>query len=77
MKCGEKRTVFSIKSHDQKEKYKTGAEQSQTSTKNKGRIRYHKGVTITRRVLFVAIGKTGNSVDNSGIDNGRTISMKK
>lgn len=35
MKCGEKRTVFSIKSHDQKEKYKTGAEQSQTSTKIK------------------------------------------
>lgn len=71
MKCGENEQCSQLKVMIKRRNIK------QEQSKHKLLQKIKVGSGTTRRVLFVAIGKTGKSVDNSGIDNGRTISMKK
>lgn len=66
MKCGDNEPGSKLKVQQKKYK-KSGAEQKRTSTKIRGRIRYHRGVSIlclqvTRHVLFVVFGKQKKSI---------------
>lgn len=69
-----------IRNSGPKERNKTKLEQTRTSIKIRGSIKCPGGVRIlrchNRRVDFVVIGKTVESIDDSVINNNLTIRMK-